>query len=79
MNNPGAITVGEVWSLFAVALFFTSLRLYARVKVVGIKGLQVEDYLAVAAMVSRMPLGLSALSRFVPRLPMLTDETAGNL
>ena len=44
--------MGEVWSLFSLAVVFTALRIYARVKVVGIKGLQAEDYLASVAMVS---------------------------
>jgi hypothetical protein len=48
--DTGTITVGEIWSLFSLAVVFTALRIYARVKVVGIKGLQAEDYLASVAM-----------------------------
>ena len=42
---------GEVWSLFAVATCFTFLRMYARIKSVGVKNFQADDYLASAALV----------------------------
>jgi hypothetical protein len=41
----------EVWSLFAVAVAFTGLRMYARLRSVGWRNLQADDYLACAALV----------------------------
>lgn len=42
----------EIWTLFGVAAAFTLLRLFARLRAVGVKGLQGDDYLAIAAIVS---------------------------
>ncbi|KAG9252016.1 uncharacterized protein F5Z01DRAFT_245365 [Emericellopsis atlantica] len=42
--------VSEIWSLFAVGVAVTLVRIYARTKVVGFKGLQPDDYLASIAL-----------------------------
>ena len=42
----------ESWSLFAAAVLFTLVRLFARVRLLGFKGLQGDDYLALIALVS---------------------------
>lgn len=47
---------GEMWSLFGLAAAFTSLRLFARIRAVGFRDLQLDDYLTFVAMV-RFPHG----------------------
>ncbi|KFH45869.1 hypothetical protein ACRE_033150 [Hapsidospora chrysogenum ATCC 11550] len=42
----------ESWSLFAAAVLFTLVRLLARVRLLGFKGLQGDDYLALIALLS---------------------------
>ena len=44
--------LGEIWALFGVAVAFTFLRMFARIKAVGSKDLQADDYLACLALVS---------------------------
>lgn len=43
--------VTEMWSLFGVAVAFTLFRGFARIKSVGLKGLQPDDHLAFVALV----------------------------
>ncbi|KAI1378023.1 hypothetical protein F4677DRAFT_414238 [Hypoxylon crocopeplum] len=43
--------VTEDWTLFSIGLSFTALRTVARVKQVGFRGLQVDDYLVWVAMI----------------------------
>ncbi|OJD19222.1 hypothetical protein AJ78_00835 [Emergomyces pasteurianus Ep9510] len=38
----------EAWTLLAIAILVTSIRIYARVDAIGFKGLQPDDYLVVA-------------------------------
>jgi hypothetical protein len=42
----------EGWTLYAIGTSVSFLRMYARVKAVGFKGLQGDDYLACVAVVS---------------------------
>ncbi|KAI1398260.1 hypothetical protein F4819DRAFT_489745 [Hypoxylon fuscum] len=42
--------VREDWTLFSIGVLFTVLRIYARVKHVGFKKLQADDYLVMVAM-----------------------------
>lgn len=42
----------EAWTLFAIGLMITILRTYARVKAVGFRKLQPDDYLAWLGVVS---------------------------
>lgn len=41
-----------IWTLFAVGAFVTCLRTYSRIKMVGVKRLQPDDYLVWLALVS---------------------------
>lgn len=51
MDDPSNF-VAEVWTLFAVAAVFTGLRMYSRLRSVGWRDIAVDDYLALAAIVS---------------------------
>lgn len=42
----------EAWTLLAVGILFTMLRTYARIRAVGFKGLQADDYLVWVGVVS---------------------------
>jgi len=42
----------ELWTLYALAVSFTCLRTYARITAVGLRELQVDDYLVWIAIVS---------------------------
>lgn len=59
----------EAWTLLSIGLVVTMLRTYARVKAVGFKGLQADDYLvwvgAVSDISSHLVLGESWPRRFV--------------
>jgi hypothetical protein len=55
--------VCESWSLFAAAVLFTLMRLFARVRQIGFNGLQVDDYLAFIALVSRWDFSYIFLGR----------------
>jgi hypothetical protein len=52
----------EVWTLLAFGILVTMLRTYARVKAVGFKGLQPDDYLVWVAVV-RFTISRRAFSR----------------
>lgn len=41
-----------IWTLFAVGVYVTCLRTYSRIKMVGVKRLQPDDYLVWVAVVS---------------------------
>jgi hypothetical protein len=45
----------EAWTLLAAGLLVTVLRVYARVKTIGWKGLKLDDYLACFGAVSPSP------------------------
>jgi hypothetical protein len=47
MSNP----IVELWTLYAFGVSFTILRTYARIKAVGFKDLDWDDYLIWVAMV----------------------------
>jgi len=42
----------ELWTLYALAVSFTCLRTYARITAVGLRKLQMDDYLVWIAIVS---------------------------
>ena len=50
---PGSSTV-ELWTLYAFGVSFTVLRTYARISAVGVRELQVDDYLIWFAIVSSL-------------------------
>ena len=59
LNRPSNIIVAkyamgivELWTLYALAVSFTCLRTYARITAVGLRELQVDDYLVWIAIVS---------------------------
>lgn len=46
------IFLTEIWIFYAIAVAFTGLRVFARVRAVGWRGFQADDYLAFGAIVS---------------------------
>lgn len=50
MSNP----IAELWTLYAFGVSFTILRTYARIKAVGFRDLDWDDYLIWVAMVDSM-------------------------
>jgi hypothetical protein len=70
----------EAWTLLAAGLLVTTLRIYARVRTVGWKGLKLDDYLAcVGAVGSLFSVGNpplhSLLTIFHPAQVLYTVET----
>lgn len=53
-NSDSRRTLGEfraeIWTLFSLGMAFTMLRVYARVRIVGFRHLEMDDYLAGLAM-----------------------------
>lgn len=59
----------EAWTLLAVAILVTSIRMYARIDGVGFRGLQPDDYLVVVGVVcfrSSISRDLNIRSSFAP-------------
>lgn len=50
MSNPLAI---ETWTEYGVGMSFLAVRLYARIDVLGVRNLQLDDFFTVIAMVRR--------------------------
>lgn len=67
--------VREDWTLFSIGVLFTVLRIYARVKHVGFKKLQADDYLVMVAMVSSVLIRCTefSLSQIMFKLKPVTD------
>lgn len=68
----------EIWILYAIAVAFTALRVVARVRAVGWRGFEADDYLTLGAIVST---GLAAnelqwnLTDLLPRCPTQPKST----
>jgi hypothetical protein len=76
--NPFRSSVIECWTLFGIAACIILLRTYARLKVVGWRKLQLDDFLIFLVLVTASTLGRMLLTISADTLHLLSGLSPGD-